>query len=349
MRVSRWIVLLITLATYVRVVHGYVLHVENTTLVPRATCDTEHKLWFQVGNETMCLPMTASFVPNTLHVEHNGVTYSAGQLELFYEASVFNSCQSVSLPRGLYCVELLGGHGGDGGNNPGSGIASDDAKYECFEVSKTTTVSVFRGGDGNNGSVNSNGNVRSGGGGGASGVPSLFAMENTVFVSSGGAGGTGGGARDYSGDNINCGGGGGGNASSGGNGLNGSVNAALSNDFIVCGGGGGGAVSGTGGTRATGNALIFLTYTADAGSNAGSNAGGAGGAAHRTTSQKAGGNGGNNTTYTCAGTSLVSYGGGGGGGVCTRFSSYVDLNGGDGGSGSTGTSSTSYVRIYRFE
>ncbi len=349
MRGLRWIALLITLVTYVRVVHGYALHIGNTILVPRTTCDTEHKLWFQVGNETMCMPMTENFVPNTLHVEYNGVTYSAGQLELFYEASVFNSCQSVSLPQGLYCVELLGGHGGDGGNNTGSGLASNDAKYECFEVSKTTTVSVFRGGDGNNGSVNSNGKVRSGGGGGASGVPSLFAVGNTVFVSGGGSGGTGGGARDYSGDNINCGGGGGGNASSGGNGLNGAVNAALSNDFIVCGGGGGGAVSGTGGTRATGTALLFLTYTADAGSNAGSNAGGAGGAAHRTTSQKAGGNGGDNTTYTCAGTSLVSYGGGGGGGVCTRSSGYVDLTGGTGGSGSTGTSSTSYVRIYRFE
>ena len=283
-----------------------------------------------------------------LRLKHNGVTYSAGRFELFYEASVFNSCQTVSLPKGFYCVDLLGGRGGAGGNNSGSGLVSTDVKHECFELNETTSVSVFRGGDGNNGSVNSNGSVRSGGGGGASGVPSLFAVGNTVLVSKGGAGGVGGAARDYNGDNKNCGAGGGGNASAGGAGSDGLVNYALNNTFLICGGGGGGAVSGTGGASAE-RTVLFFSYTADAGSNAGSSAGGAGGAAHRSTSQKSGGSGGNNTTYTCAGTSLVSYGGGGGGAVCTRASSYVDLNGGNGGSGSTGTSSSSYVRIYRFE
>lgn len=284
-----------------------------------------------------------------LRVKHNGKTYSAGRYEIFYETNVFNSCQSVSLPKGFYCVELLGGRGGDGGNNSGSGVASSDVKHECFELDETTTVSVFRGGDGNNGSVNSSGNVRSGGGGGASGVPSLFAMGNTVLVSSGGAGGAGGTGHDYSGNDKNCGAGGGGNATSGGAGSDGAVTASLNNSFFVCGGGGGGAVSGTGGAKATGTVLIFFTITADNGSDAGANGGGGGGAAHRTSSQKAGGNGGSNTTYTCAGTSLVSYGGGGGGGVCARSSSGTDLNGGNGGSGSTGTSSSSYVRIYRFE
>ena len=284
-----------------------------------------------------------------LRLKHNGVTYSAGRFELFYEAAVFNSCQSVSLPKVFSCVDLLGGRGGNGGNNSGSGSVSADVKHECFELNETTSVSVFRGGDGNNGSVNSSGSVRSGGGGGASGVPSLFAFGDTVLVSNGGAGGNGGPGYDYNGNNKNCGAGGGGNMSRGGNGTNGVVNASLNASFFVCGGGGGGAVSGTGGAGDTGSALIFLTYTADAGSSAGANAGGAGGGAHRSTSQKSGGSGGNNTTYTCAGTSLVSYGGGGGGAVCARSSSYVDLNGGNGGSGSIGTSSSSYVRIYRFE
>ena len=79
MREFQRVILLFILVTYACVAHGYVLHIGNTTLVPRATCDTEHKLWFQIGNETMCLPMTENFVPNTLHVEHNGVTYSAGR------------------------------------------------------------------------------------------------------------------------------------------------------------------------------------------------------------------------------------------------------------------------------
>ncbi len=285
-----------------------------------------------------------------LRVEYNNRVYSAGGFELFYEETSFNNCKSVQLPKGFYCVDVLGGRGGDGGSNSGSGVASNDVKHECFEVTETTNVSVFRGGDGNNGDDSEErGKVRSGGGGGASGVPSLFAMGNTILVSNGGAGGNGGSGYDYNGNNKNCGAGGGGNISGGGNGTNGMVNASMNNNFFVCGGGGGGAVSGSGGTSATGTALLILKYTADAGGNATANAAGGGGNAHRTTSEKSGGSGGNNVSYSCGVTSLVSYGGGGGGAVCARSSSYTDLDGAAGGSGSTGTSSTSYVRIYRFE
>lgn len=199
----------------------------NTSLIPRTTCDTEHKLWFQIGNEKVCLPMTTEYTTNTLHVEYNGTTYSAGRLELFYEATVFNSCQSVSLPRGRYCVDLLGGSGGDGGNNSGSGVAATDEKNKCFEISETTTASVFRGGDGNSGSFNSNGNVRSGGGGGASGVPSLIAFGDTVLVSTGGAGGAA--QRNSSSKN-------------GGTGGNNTTYTCGGTSLVSYGGGGGGAV-----------------------------------------------------------------------------------------------------------
>lgn len=285
-----------------------------------------------------------------LRVRYNNKTYSAGRFELFYEETTFNTCQTVQLPKGFYCVDVLGGRGGNGGNG-NSGNVSSDLKQNCFEVNQTTTVQVFRGGDGNNGQFNPSGNVRSGGGGGASGVPSLFAMGNNVLVSQGGSGGNGGVGRDYDGNNRNCGSGGGGNVNGGGNGANGYINYATNSSFFICGAGGGGAVSGTGGTEKKETKLLVFTYTANAGGNATSSGGGAGGAASRSTSSKAGGAGGNNTSFTCANTTLVSYGGGGGGGVASRYNvvNAVDLVGGAGGSGTTNSSSSSYVRIYRFE
>ncbi len=70
------IILSIILAIYTCVAHGYILHIGNTTLTPQTTCDTEHKLWFRIGDEKMCIPMTTEYVTNTIHVRHNGVVYS---------------------------------------------------------------------------------------------------------------------------------------------------------------------------------------------------------------------------------------------------------------------------------
>ena len=57
--------------------HGYVLHVGNATITPQTTCNTEHKLWFKMGNDTWCVPMTTEYVTNALHVKYNNVVYSS--------------------------------------------------------------------------------------------------------------------------------------------------------------------------------------------------------------------------------------------------------------------------------
>lgn len=328
-----------------------ILHVGNFKLKTHADKRTNPSLCIKPegADQTYYIDLSQdNGYDHGLRLMYNGVTYSAGRFELVYEITVFNSCQTIQLTPGYYCVDVLGGRGGNGGNG-NSGAVSSDVKRECFDVATTTTASVLRGGDGNNGGVNSSGSVRSGGGGGASGVPSLFALGNTVLISQGGAGGTGGSGVDYNGNNRNCGGGGGGSATGGGNGLNGYLNYALNNTLFICGGGGGGATSGNGGTGDTYTAVLFFKYTAGDGSKAGTSGGGEGGKASRSTSSTNGGTGGNNVSYTCAGTTLWSYGGGGGGGVAAKSSSYVDLTGGNGGSGSKGSSSSSYVRVYRFE
>ncbi len=56
--------------------HGYVLHVGDTTITPQTTCNTEHKLWFKMGNDTWCVPMTTEYVTNALHVKYNNGVYS---------------------------------------------------------------------------------------------------------------------------------------------------------------------------------------------------------------------------------------------------------------------------------
>ena len=77
MRGFQRVILSIVLATYACMAHGYVLHVGNTTITPQATCNTDHKLWFQIGNETLCVPMTTEYATNALHVEYNNVVYSS--------------------------------------------------------------------------------------------------------------------------------------------------------------------------------------------------------------------------------------------------------------------------------
>ncbi len=79
-----------------------------------------------------------------------------------------------------------------------------------FTINGPTDVYVFRGGDGNAGTVNVDGNVISGGGGGASGVPSMVAFGDNVVISDGGSGGRGGGGVANNSEVYECGSGGGG-------------------------------------------------------------------------------------------------------------------------------------------
>lgn len=280
--------------------------------------------------------------PDAVKVSDGNIVYSIGAQTLYYETSNFNSCETINLEPGCYYVEVRGGTGGDGGNNSGSGADAITKTYS-FTILENTSAIVFRGADGAPGTVNIDGDITSGGGGGASGVPSLFAIGDVVIVSDGGNGGRGGFAHKYGGDEQQCGAGGGGNAGDMANGANALVNYVLTDNLFMCGAGGGGAPGGVGGTDAVNGA-----YRGDAGNAGTQDSGGAGGGAHRVFDSKDGGAGGATVSFSCAGQTLYSYGGGGGGAVEARSFSQVNLEGGNGGSGSINSSDTSMVRIYKF-
>lgn len=282
--------------------------------------------------------------PNAVKVSDGTDVYSIGAKTLVYQADAINSCEMVNLPAGCYFAEIRGGRGGDGGNNAGSGMDAAVQSYS-FTITQPTDVYVFRGADGNAGAVNIDGNIATGGGGGASGMPSMLVVGENVIISDGGAGGRGGVASDNSGATYECGSGGGGNGGENANGLNAIAHYTWDYNFLMCGAGGGGAPNGASGVSAD---ALSGGYGGDA-SDAGSpDSGGRGGDAWRLVSTTTGGAGGASVSMSCAGQTLTSYGGGGGGAVQAKFTLPVNMDGGNGGSGTTGNSETSFVRIFRF-
>lgn len=282
--------------------------------------------------------------PNAVKIYDGENTYSIGAQTLVYESDSFDVCETVTLVPGCYYVEVRGGRGGDGGNNVGSGANATIQSYN-FVINQQTDVFVFRGADGNAGGVNTDGNIATGGGGGASGAPSLFAVNDVIIVSDGGAGGRGGLATNNGGQAFECGSGGGGGVGQNANGLNAVAHYTWDYNFLMCGAGGGGAPNGLGGTDAS---ALSGGYGGGASAAASLNSGGAGGNAWRIVGSTDGGAGGATVSFSCAGQNLYSYGGGGGGAVQAKFTLPVNMDGGAGGSGTTGTSDVSFVRIYRF-
>lgn len=282
--------------------------------------------------------------PDSLKIYDGTTTYSIGDWRLHYVAASVNTCQTIELPPGCYSAQVLGGTGGDGGNNPGSGTPAIAVTYD-FVIDVLTSAYVFLGGNGNAGGVNKNGNLASGGGGGASGLASFIVINGVVTMSAGGAGGIGGAGIDADGSAGNCGAGGGGNAGEYANGFGGAISAGVGNNAFVCAAGGGGAPDGVGGESAS-----AALMTANAGQDAQSESGGAGGYAKNSSWGADGGSGGQNHMYSCGGVNVYSYGGGGGGGVNGGgFGGIGSKNviGGAGGSG-VSTETAGYVRIYRF-
>ena len=56
---------------------GHVLHIDNNTTIDLLeTCTSTHKLKVQYGNTVYCAEATTDTLTNTLHVSHNGTTYS---------------------------------------------------------------------------------------------------------------------------------------------------------------------------------------------------------------------------------------------------------------------------------
>lgn len=288
--------------------------------------------------------------PNSLKIADGDDVYTIGARTLYYEATSFDTCETVSLIPGCYTVEIMGGRGGVGGSSEvtTSGLAT--AETISFSIDTNTTVYFFRGGDGKDGGAGVvNGSINGGGGGGASGAPSYFQIGTDYILSMGGDGTIGGKGTDYQGTKQECGAGGAGSATSGGSGLGAVGTDDWTSNGYVCSAGGGGAVGGVGGDSTSG----FLHSSVEGG-DATSSGGGAGGDSSMSgllgSSSGTGGAGGANVAWTCGSQTFYSYGGGGGGAVSTGglFGSSKSANGGAGGSGSKGSSSVSYVKIYRF-
>jgi hypothetical protein len=168
-----------------------------------------------------------------------------------------NACigDATVMEPGEYLLVVRGGRGGDGGGTVAQGAASGfDAIERRFRVTLDSpyVAYIFRGGNGNPGGI---GNTAGAGstaaaGGGASGAPSAIILcplhepctiENSMsFISEGGAGGRGAGARNNQGQFL-YGRGAGGGFGPFRDGEAGFVSAA--NEFSV-GGGGGGAPGG---------------------------------------------------------------------------------------------------------
>ena len=328
-----------------------------------------------IGDATIQTTVEQKTYPSLHIMDHTGAVYhvavraqdeqlATGTETLVYEQSAINTCETVTLDAGLYRAELRGGSGGlasacNAGafNTPQLGTINTT----IIKLDAPTTISVFRGGDGNKGGVV---NTHQTCGGGASGADSLIVLPTRTIRATGGVGIGCSMAANLSGYPQGAWykyfyyNGGGGGVSDMTQGLPG-----ISVSSGIAAGGGGGAPSGTGGAAAT---------NTTAGSNATSAGGGNGGDAtnpngdSKTSNIGYGGRGGANVTWTCGGQTITSYGGGGGGGACafankavcelyggtygdeTGILCYSDCaNGGDGGSGSTGTSTDSYVKIYR--
>ena len=323
-----------------------------------------------IGDATIQTTVEQKTYPSLHIMDHTGAVYhvavraqdeqlATGTETLVYEQSAINTCETVTLDAGLYRAELRGGSGGLPSKCDDASATLGFINTSIFKLDASTTISVFRGGDGSNsGTVNQHQVT----GGGASGVDSLVVLPTRTIRATGGAGSACWGWATLSaftwgsltvrGSYV----GGGGGVSDMANGLNGVVNVGY------MAGGGGGAPNGTGGAA---------VKNTTAGANATSTGGGNGGDAtnpigdSKTSNIGYGGRGGANVTWTCGGQTITSYGGGGGGGMCAMYSAgecaahggtpggsgvacYADCaDGGDGGSGSTGTSTDSYVKIYR--
>ena len=322
-----------------------------------------------IGDATIQTTVEQKTSPSLHIMDHTGAVYhvavraqdeqlATGTETLVYEQSAINTCETVTLDAGLYRAELRGGSGGLASKCEGASAMLGYINTSIFKLDASTTISVFRGGDGSDsGPINGHQFP----GGGASGVDSLVVLPTRTIRATGGmpvqctsqaASAFPSGSWASPGHCI-----GGAANSNGGIGVSGAGWAGR------CGGGGGGAPSGMGGAAAN---------NTTAGSNATSAGGGDGGNAtnpigdSKTSNIGYGGRGGANVTWTCGGQTITSYGGGGGGGMCafankalcelyggtygteTGIMCYTDCaDGGDGGSGSTGTSTDSYVKIYR--
>ena len=318
----------------------------------------------QLTSPSIHISNSAGEIYHVALIPVDGGIYDASET-LVYEESAFNTCQQVTLTAGIYRAEMRGGTGGRP-YNCGSGMGKQrfkgDVVSTIFKLNEETTVSVLRGGDGNNSAKVSASQIS---GGGASGVDSLLVIGSRVVRATGGVG-----TRCITGSVSGISGGGYALFNScygGGGGIypDASINNGSPTKYqarAYCAGGGGGS-NDAGGGKGSANNSSYPSYI-KGGAVGTSSGGGDGGNAidkngnAETSNTGYGGAGGTNVSYSCGGATATSYGGGGGGGMCffvvqancTASNIWCKedcVNGGDGGTGSTGTSSDSYVKIYK--
>lgn len=68
--------LLLLLLPLIAMADTHTLNIGDTTIALSETCDSEHKLNVSYNGITYCAPATTETLTNTLHVLHNGTTYS---------------------------------------------------------------------------------------------------------------------------------------------------------------------------------------------------------------------------------------------------------------------------------
>ena len=334
-----------------------VLHIGDVEIVARAQ---------QLTSPALHIKNAAGEIYHVAVMPLGGGVFDATET-LVYEENTINTCQTITLPAGIYRAELRGGTGGRPYRcQTGTGLTRvlGDVVSSVFRLSTETTVYSFRGGDGNDSGIAHNRQVS---GGGASGVDSMLVFNNQIVRSGGGFG-----TRCYN-NVVNgipsgglslgscCAGGGGGVVLDAKNNDGGDGFSNVANGGYCSGGGGGASASGGGDGGADGGTTYsYLLPGVDASASGGGNGGDIENQQgnSETLNYATGGVGGKNVYYSCGGQVTVSYGGGGGGGVCIlrREGKCVSdgswcgtdcFNGGDGGSGSTGASDDSYVRIYK--
>ena len=286
-----------------------------------------------------------------------------GSETLVYEEGAINACNEVRLTTGIYRVELRGGSGGRPAScQSGMGVQRFEGEVvsSIFKLNEDTTVSVFRGGDGNDSKRN---NIHQVSGGGASGVDSMLVVNGRAIRAIGGVGskcitGTvsglngggyalfdvcyGGGGGVYTDKTIN----------------NGAPVKYQARGYCAAGGGGSNDTGGGSG-GADSSSYSYITGGTDASATAGGDGGNVTNNKNNSLSKNVGygGKGGENVNFSCGGHIATSYGGGGGGAMCFFYQTSCEstglwcdndcVDGGDGGSGSTGGSSTSFVKIYK--
>ncbi len=177
-----------------------VIYYNNISIELQEVQRTTPSLKFLVGDQIYYASVsTVAPDDETLHLKSNdGTVYhivphiADGTMvyEVPDQTNSMNRCiTNTTLQPGTYQVNVKGGRGGDGGGNATNqnspGFEATERTCE-FTLTQATSISVFRGGNGNPGGVGQkSGNATAPAGGGASGGPSAVIINGEICLSEG--------------------------------------------------------------------------------------------------------------------------------------------------------------------